>query len=367
MSFKVDPGALSEFAQLLSAYSLDADTVRSYLRDETDMSFHSEGLLNKIAFGHQAIVKGMADRLHEMEKVGGTSSSNMEITASQYDVSDESAQAKLEKADKSYDPPKPYDDRKGEPDKATFDYEDVEGQLKLDKKPTDLEPKASDIEEWARDSFDQMSMMSGIRAGLEFICKVDVVDWFRQWWFGDWKAWARCALVFDACGDAVNVMAENLWRAIPALDDAWDGNAAGQAVTYFEKLRDATFTEVDAFKAVYDLYKVMLEAIHVISQVMNDVINTVLEALIMILMAPVKGGAMLAKVASAPEMVLKVWEGFGNMQTLVTAAMDIVAMIETVEDASDLEEIPPCELKGLNGKGEDAAYHHPGEDDWFKD
>ena len=62
---------------------------------------------------------------------------------------------------------------------------------------------------------------------------IDPIGWVIERFTGDWKGWARCAVVWDACSAAATQMSRNV-NDIPASSvGAWAGNAADHAMEYF--------------------------------------------------------------------------------------------------------------------------------------
>ncbi|MGW4127274.1 hypothetical protein [Amycolatopsis japonica] len=366
MSFEVEPDALDKFAGLLDQYGYDTTSLSVFMSDGMRLGLQGEGLMSYLIGGHERLVEAMGERVSLMDEVSGDSADGIRAAAALYRDTDT---AHAEYLDGTYSDAKEYDEptyRHGAPKTPDFTSHPVEDELKLDKKPSELEPKVDKMMSDTRDLIDSFSLAGPLRDVLTWLCgDVDPIDWVRSWWLGDWTAWAKAALTWDACGDAIGVMGDNLQQGESALGTVWEGKAADQAAYFFKKFRDATYTEQQAHKALYEAYKLIMEMIFEINQAMNDALNTIIDIGLTLLAAPVKGGNILRAVASRPDLVWQAVQRFGDITMYTTASMDVVEILETIDKTVDFvldNPLPPCELPTMTGV--DSRYEHPDENIW---
>jgi hypothetical protein len=357
VSFTVDPDSLDKFADLQMHYFEDASALGEFMRDETEMSLHGEGVFSYLLRGHQSIVKMMSDRIELMRRIGLDSVKELGSAADFYRGTDEANAIELEKA---YDEVPPHKDdkaRKGPPEEANFKHLDAQDKLDITKDPSDIEPKGYAVDNWVRTELDVLSLTANVRKVIESICKVDPIDWVRQWMSGDWEAWAKASLAWGACAKSTEVMGENLWRATAALDEVWDGRAGDAAVAFFEQLRDATYTEVIAYEGLQVRYKLYMELVYENHLILNDVLNTMIDVVIeLLLVVPAVFKAPFDDGGTLLQTVLALLGEIGMIYTIV---VDACRLFESMGQAFALPEVPETELRKPTTQDESHGYQHP--------
>lgn len=96
MSFSVEPTALEAAASRLNDASLDAQTAKAYIVKHTDMSWHSQGLLNEAWPAHQKLVDEMNKRLTHLVQLLDESRDALQETAGYYRRTDTGSAARLD-------------------------------------------------------------------------------------------------------------------------------------------------------------------------------------------------------------------------------------------------------------------------------
>ncbi len=361
MGFKVDTAALTEFASFVKDFGDDADGVYDFIRAETDMSVHGAGFLDMLLGGHSAVVQTMCDRTFLLGETAAGSAFEVDASAFFYDERDT---ANAEELDGTYPGVStsgagPNDDSA----KGSFSYKSAQDELDITKKPGDLEPKAGEVEKWCRTVLDQFSLTAGIREVLKAACGFDPIEWLRSWFTGEWKAWARCALAWEACGDTVKAMSGSLDPGLAKLPEVWEGNAADSALDYFSRLQDATVTEATAFDSLAARYKVYLELIYELHLVADDTLNTVCDiALDVLLLAPSfvldTVNTLLGQESQVGQFLFRICDLMGKLSIAVTAVIDAIRLFETIKSAWELPGFPDSDIPELNNRHGSGMYEH---------
>lgn len=365
MSFSVDTDALWSFRDLVGNLKSDAMAMDAFISENRVMSLHEEGLANRLAFGHEGIVRDMQYRVGMLRDEAGNSAKGVENTAVLYE---EQEQDNAQTLDEAYPDAGAYEqdpDRAGEPDsagKSGFPHYRAENALTMGDIPTKAEMMAHDVEDWARTGLDGISMIGLCRMVWENAVGFDLTDWIRKWYFGDWEGWARCVQMWKACAETTDIIAENLWAGIGELAETWQGRAFEDADTYFRQFRDAIYVEHDAFSALEKIYELIMEAIFEIHLLMNDVINTAVDLAIQIATLGTAGGIKAAIKAAlsvgASNPVSTLINCVSSLGTLLTLASDVVKIVETVSSATDLPQVPACELEKFDPVGREYGYEY---------
>ncbi|MGC7097289.1 hypothetical protein ACPZ19_21655 [Amycolatopsis lurida] len=352
MSFKVDPDALRDFSTFLEDFTTDADEVKEYFEEQCELSVHQTGLLDAIVGGHAGVVEGMSSRTGLMSSTGMACASEVSGAAFLYsdkDAEEAKALDELDPGAKSKSDGGP----SGGSSKASFVYEHfIWGDCK---RPEDLEPKASEVEEWARTFLDTFSFTAQVRTVLNYACGFDPLEWLYEWWCGDWRAFAKCSITWGMCGEAVKQMAENFDPALNKLAEVWEGNAADAAADYFARFRDAVFTESEAFFGLEALYKLYMEALYEYHLITNNLINTAVDIVLDVLLM-VGGGALVGVAAE----LMAIFNVVSKIANIVTALIDFLRLLETAY--SQRPDIPACAIPQLEdrrgGGPSDHGYDH---------
>ncbi|GAB3431976.1 hypothetical protein [Actinophytocola sediminis] len=361
MSFKVDPDALVKFSKMIDGYAEDAEAVKKFFTAKTEVDTHGQGLLTALAGQHEDQVKEMSERTALMISIGWDSSATVLDVADYYRSTDEANAASLDDAyeKSSYDstrddvaPPLNKDDDDFV-DKAFAElkYTSAQSELEINKKPSDIEPKGSEIEDWARYLIDWVSAAAWLR---EIPPVDDAVNWVIEWFTGDWKMWARCALAWQACSETVYSMSGEFDHIDITLEQVWEGNAADAAIKYFLALKDATSTEGDAFDSLYQQCLHQMEYCYEASQTLSDLVNLVVDLAFDALLALLGGFT-----GNAYAIGLAIFNVISKIGTVLTVVMNVVQMAETIISNSDVPEVPKCDLEHLSTTMETNSYHHP--------
>lgn len=355
--FSVDTDALRDFAEFLGGYAADAELVHEFIDDDVEMTVRGGGVLTKLAGFHYGTTSAMRSRVGVMRQLGAHASSEIDETATY--VYDELETEVAAKHDKLYDGAVDPGALPGNGDASTasFEYHSVAAKLTVDRDPDELAPKAGDVEKYTRDGIDPLSFADEARNLITWVSTTfgihdgDPVEWVFTWLTGDWETWARCALVWQACGKAVDDMAANFEPTFVKLMEVWQGNAAEAALEYFAELRRSTVVEAGAFGVIYQQYKLITELIHEMKQYIDDVVNALLNAAI--------DAVLLVATGGIPGLVKAVIDAIA---TLITVLISQVTMAETAIEMIKLEPVPDSTLPDLPGQGKPPTYDHPSGD-----
>lgn len=363
--FAVEPDALDKMATMVTGYADDADAIRGFIDKEATPGAQEQSLLLWMTDAHQNMVDRMTGRMRMAVDIGNGSASALRAAAEFYRASDEDSAARLDEGYGDFPPPPGLSgtDVGGyEPDfggvvtptdRLEFSSSDIEA----------LEPKASGIEDGLRAFADMISPIAWVREVIDIaVPGADPIGWVLQWFAGDWQAWARCALTWEACEAAAGGMASNVEDLVMDSEQIWEGNAAEEARDYFRRLSSATGTEAVAFDGLYEREKQMLELCYSFYTTINDTLNTIIDTILnaagTALCAMLTGVSMEELAGSIGTLVSMV----GDVMMVIIEVIDLVDNFVAAFSRDDLPDVPASELPDLGSPDDSPRYHHPEED-----
>lgn len=75
-----------------------------------------------------------------------------------------------------------------------------------------------------------------LRKGIEIVLDVDPVEWLSSEFAGDWQKVAQAAAALEQLGEYMHALGRGVDEAAETMGASWNGHAADNAATYFEKL-----------------------------------------------------------------------------------------------------------------------------------
>ncbi|MEU3274475.1 hypothetical protein ABZ639_26835 [Saccharomonospora sp. NPDC006951] len=361
MSFDVSPEALDRCAAMLDRYSEHSVAVKDFYLSGAQMGLHAQGLVGALIGTHDTLRSSMSERTGLMESIGTNSADSMRAAAHWYRSTDTTVAADLDETYPGADCNRSaVDEAAVTPGLELFgDIVDPGEALTLTSTADDLEPKMGEVEQWARTTGDYLSPASWIRTFVKDLLGTDPIEWLLQWFGGDWRAWAECALTWQACGQSVQRISMNVDRADGGLARVWTGNAADAAIDYVQRLEAATITESAAFGNLYEVYRGYAEYVYHSMQILNDMVNALIDTVTTAAALAGVTAVTGATVALLAPFVWGIWEIVNKIMTTVTVVIDAVRMFEAYKAVSDLPAIPATALTMLSPRGTAPGYRHP--------
>ncbi|ONI77757.1 hypothetical protein ALI144C_30405 [Actinosynnema sp. ALI-1.44] len=376
-SFKVDEAGLDKFADLVDRSAADAEAVRQYFERQAGMDWNAmtpgvaqEGVLFGYLGRSHGMVKAEATaRMNQLCRIVVNSAGNVRLAADWYRQTDSETEASLDATYPVGTAPYPPEDTAevGVTD-AAYAFQDLaepEDEL-THPDPAVLVPKASQIDWLVHTIGDGVSIAYYLRRFLKDTFGVDPVDEVVKLFSGDWEAYGGCAVVWRNCQSALLAMAENLHYSDAGLTQVWAGNAADNAIAFFQQLRVAMLAEAEFFDFLYRTYVEYVDIAFHAQQVLNDMLNTIIDQVLGLLamagFAVSTGGVSLGATSSLAATLLKIWEAIGYVVSICTFVVDVVRLGEIIGSIADLPDKMPVSLLDKLGLPEDvnAGYQHPG-------
>lgn len=207
-------------------------------------------------------------------------------------------------------------------------------------------PKTHFIESTARGIADNVSPAYWIRKVLNELLGYDPIEYTVEAYAGKWEDWGRSALAWKACAESADAMSRNLGGVDEGLAQTWSGNAADGAMSYFQRLANATNIESVAFGAAHEVYMAITDVVFQSVETANDLVNGLIDTL---LLAPIE------EIAQLPKIAKKVYAIVSEILDVLGRTLQSVNATETAAAASgQLPTVPPTQLQALvNG------YDHP--------
>ncbi|TCO58040.1 type VII secretion target [Actinocrispum wychmicini] len=374
MSFEVDPDALDRFAALLGRYAEDATALKNHIQEKAAFANWSDWglLLSQLAPTHDLAVQVSTERANLMWTIGTRSSSGVTEAASWYRSTDQESAADLDTTYAAVTPQETLDDRftlnsYGMSGDELNRFADRSEPTALLQNPTvdwnSLAPDVNPIDTAFRNVTGVISGMNYVREFCKDTFGHDPFGIVAEFLAGDWQDFAKVAVVWHACGDAVAGMAENLRFSDESLASVWSGNAADAAIDYFQQFHSATQAEIKLYNLLYSNYCEYVKIACHAAQILNDTIDSIMDKVVTVLVAIAAGysadgvlGAIFGGIVGA------ILEAIGFVVNVCTFALDAARLVQIVESYSNLSyDIPPSELDALSYVGGSSlpGYHHP--------
>lgn len=368
-SFKVDEAGLESFAELVSRFAGDAEAVMGHIDGHATIDRSEKGMLfGALGETHVLALMEVTRRMGHLFHLAVNSANNVRFAAGWYRDTDSETEAAL---DGTYTvttaPYAPEDTAEVGVTDAAYAFKDL-GEPQDELREPDLSvvaPQAPKIDWLVHTIGDGVSIAYYLRKFLKDTFGVDPVDEAVKTFAGDWEAYGRCAVVWDNCDKALRAMAENLHYSDAGLAQVWTGNAADNAIAYFQQFRLATLAEADFFGYLRQVYVEYVDITFNAQQIVNDLLNTIIDqaltAVAMAGFAVSTGGVGLTATGPLAFLLWEIWEAIGLAVGLCTLVVDTIRLGEIISSAADLPDgMPPSQLDEL-GLANDVSsgYQHP--------
>ncbi|MEE4490198.1 hypothetical protein [Streptomyces sp. BE230] len=141
------------------------------------------------------------------------------------------------------------------------------------------------------------------------------MDKTKEYFAGDWEAYAKCGEVWQNLGKLCVDVSKNIDTGNLSLDRTWDGNAADAAYVYFKDIAarcDDLQSELDALKTEY---AIVSQGVWAAAEAVGSIIGTIGDT------------AAVAAIAAAAGTMMS-WTGWGAAVGYGLAAVEIIEIIE---------------------------------------
>jgi len=191
-----------------------------------------------------------------------------------------------------------------------------------------------------------------LRKGIELVIGVDPVDWIAGQVAGDWEAVSTAGSATTILGTYMETLGHDLASVRADLDGAWDGNAASNAVHYFDQLSST----VSGLKAQLDdigqQLQTTAEGIQQTGNTIADLAGMLLDKLIEIgcaalatgalgwtgVGAAIGGAALAYTIYRATSIWAQITDAIGLMNTIAKGVIGLTAgPLAAINVDSDLQ------------------------------
>lgn len=333
MGFAVKPEAVSALGNQQERLQQDATKGKSYVADNTDLSWDGEGLINHIAGDHQAVQEQVENFLGKLADPTASDTEEALNNAAQYYRKTDDARA--EALDNTYDKSEVGKAKQGgrDVDSKVGAFQDVAEPEDRYKPPKDYnsdfpyEPHWSDLASPSTLLRDAIYKVTEAATALGICDRAyDPFEVLLKPVCGDWAGMRACADVFRNVGDATTDMATNLRWSTQGLEDEWKGNAADSCEVHLLNLAKALEGAKQPLRKIAQEYENCAKGANELSSSIG------------VLLADVSDAALTAA-ASAGITALAGSTGVGLPIALVVGAFTlsrVYKVVKAVKDALDL-------------------------------
>lgn len=103
--------------------------------------------------------------------------------------------------------------------------------------------------------FDYLSPSNAALHVVEVVIHHDPLQWFTEWFAGDWKKTYEYGKVLENVGTMMGAVSTNIHRGVNELRETWTGNAADAAYRYFDDLATAVDEQQELLAQLGEKYK----------------------------------------------------------------------------------------------------------------
>lgn len=302
-SFQAPPDSIEKFGNLVDRVGKAADGARKYIGEhDPDIGGATGKLLNIVVPTHEAAIDATNRVLKHLASIASESDSSLNEIANYYRRTERSVAARV---DATY-PEVPsqlsqrdltesrYEELTGRP-LATQNFADAIDPASALKEPES--PELSAFESFEMNPgvvFDYVSPSNAALHAVQLIIHRDPLEWFVEWFAGDWKKTYEYGKVLENVGTMMGAVSTNIQRGANELRETWTGNAADAAYRYFDNLAAAVDEQQELLAQLGQKYKVAAMGILRMQDTALSVIKGIMDAaLIMAISA--SGGAATAE------------------------------------------------------------------------
>ncbi|MBP2334565.1 uncharacterized protein YukE [Saccharothrix coeruleofusca] len=247
MAFAVQPAALRGCAELLSGQVNEAGTMRSYAQAEIDAKIGWGGLLAVLGEVYPTVVDELGDSLNKTSHLLNSSAAALTSTAEMYESTDHNSAVALDSTmpGKERGAVLPADQR--EPATPFTPRRDPSGRLAA---PGEYSGQFR----WQMDILDAvgLSITAFVRQTLVSTAGWDPFEPVMRDWTGDWAKIRSVADAWHSVRSGFEDLSVNVVQAAQDLSEQWTGNAAGECLTYLQRLSESLYGQAEFCRYVRD-------------------------------------------------------------------------------------------------------------------
>ncbi|MGW6904984.1 hypothetical protein [Streptomyces sp. NPDC054940] len=158
---------------------------------------------------------------------------------------------------------------------------------------------------------------------LEAAIGFNPMDKAKEYFAGDWEAYAKCAEAWENLGKLCEDIGRNVDSGNQSLDASWDGNAADAAFLYFKSLAERCDSLQADLNSLSEKYGVVAHGVWSTAEAVGAILGQI-------------GDAAATAAISAAAGTLTSWTGWGAAVGYGLAAIEIVRIIDLWGDATKL-------------------------------
>ncbi|MFI9764889.1 hypothetical protein ACIHFB_43990 [Streptomyces sp. NPDC051963] len=147
------------------------------------------------------------------------------------------------------------------------------------------------------------------------------MDKAKEYFAGDWEAYAKCGEVWENLGKLCDDISENLKAGNRELDATWDGNAADAAFNYFKAMADRCDELQSDLSALSTQYGIVSRGVWSTAEAVGAILGQIGDA------------AATAAIAAAAGTLVS-WTGWGAAVGYGLAGFEILRIIDLWVDAT---------------------------------
>ncbi|WP_433179976.1 hypothetical protein [Actinoallomurus sp. CA-150999] len=307
-TLSVRPADLEHYGALVSRVGVAAKKAQSYVDEHgADFGGASGRIWSIVSRSHDGAISAVNKMLGHLEEIANESNGGLKHAANYYRTTEHATAAKI---DATY-PVKHhalsekdltmshYEDLTGNP-LATHNFVDTSNALAALAEPdtTELGP----FEKFVNNPggvFDYLSPSNAACKVIELIIHHDPIEWFLEWFDGDWKKCYECGGALENVGKMMGVTSINTVHGANELHSLWLGNTADSAWDYFDGLSDAVSEQQEVLSKLGERYKVTAMGICRLQETAAGIIKGMIDAAL-IASAAAAGGTVTVETGAGP-------------------------------------------------------------------
>jgi hypothetical protein len=293
MTFKVDPGSVSRYGELLMRAAEDTRAGNEHLTKFGHAEDADGGIYKYFFHWHQQSVALVAGTLEHVACVGEGGKIGLVAAATYYRSTDQDAARRLdntlplapcltglnleEKVDRLVGPPPPFADWRHPRERLTEPAVPEPGGV-IDRVGEILEP---------------LSVSGVVLFTLRQLFGYDPVEALVCQVRGNWEKLYECGVVFHQLADLSGDVAINIDQGARELDAVWDGNAGDAAVQYFKRLADSIDKLAPPLDKLGDAHQQVATSTWEAAETLKGLISTMIDDTVVVSVMVSAGAALI--------------------------------------------------------------------------
>ncbi|MEV5704532.1 hypothetical protein [Actinoallomurus sp. NPDC052274] len=339
VTLAVHPADLEHYGALVSRVGTAAKKAQSYVDEHgADFGGISGRIWTLITGSHDRAIGAVDKMLRHLEDISSTSNRGLRNAAKYYRATEHSTAARVDAT---------YPERRSTPsdrDLTMSHYQDLTGMSLAthnfadasDALATLTEPETAELGPFQKfvnnpgGVFDYLSPSNAACKVIELLIGHDPIEWFLEWFDGDWKKCYECGGALENVGKMMGAISINTVKGANELHGTWSGNAADAAWEYFDGFSEAAGEQQEVLSQLGERYKITAMGICRLQETAAGIIKGMIDAAL-IASAAAAGGAATAETGAGAAVggiisgveAARIWEMWERLKMIPEKATQV--------------------------------------------